>query len=99
MTPAIILTPAAEIDIADSIAWYESVRLGLSLDFRLMLDVTLCRIIHQPEAYPLIARGLRRALLRRFAHGIFYRRQESVIQVVGILHTSRDPRIWQDRNH
>jgi len=99
MTLTLLFTPAAERDLADAIQWYESARPGLSWDFRLALDATLTRIVNHPEAYAFIAHGLRRALLSRFPYGIFYRRHEAGIQVVGILHTSREPRVWQARSH
>jgi plasmid stabilization system protein ParE len=99
MTVTLLLTPAAERDLADAIEWYEAARPGLSCDFRLAVEATLNRIVNHPEGYAVTAHGLRRALLSRFSYAIFYRRRETVIQVVGILHTSRDPRIWLERDH
>jgi plasmid stabilization system protein ParE len=99
MKPPIIITPAAELDIADAIDWYGAISPELPLVFRLVLDTTLGLVAEFPDSYALVARGLRRALLRRFPHGVFYRHEASVIQVVAVLPTTREPRVWQARSH
>jgi toxin ParE1/3/4 len=97
--PQIIISPAAELDLAESRDWYESVRPGLSRDFELAFDAAICRIARHPEAYSVASPGLRRALLQRFPHAVFYRHGADAVQVVAVLHTSRHPRIWQSRAH
>ena len=99
MIAAVIISPAAERDLAAAIAWYEAARAGLSADFRLAADAALERIARHPKAFPLIGRGMRRALLHRFPHAVFYRHQAEAVQVVAVLHTSRDPRTWEARGH
>jgi plasmid stabilization system protein ParE len=99
MKPTIIITPAAELDIADAIDWYAAVSPDLPLAFRFALDTTLGLIADFPGSYMLVERGMRRALLRRFPHGVFYRHEASVIHILGVLPTALDPRVWQARNH
>jgi plasmid stabilization system protein ParE len=99
MRPALIIAPAAELDIVETIDWYDSTGPGLSSRFRSALDDTFQRIIDHPDAYAPLSRGLRRALLRRFSHGVYFRHHQQAIQVVAVLHTSRNPRIWQERSH
>jgi plasmid stabilization system protein ParE len=95
----VIITPAAELDLAEYRDRYESIRPGLSRDFELAFDATLCRIARHPQAYEEVGYGLRRALLQRFPHGVFYRQGPDAVQVVAVLHPSRNPRIWQSRAH
>jgi toxin ParE1/3/4 len=95
----IIITPAAELDLAESRDWYESIRSGLSRDFELAFDAAVSRIARHLLAYALADRGCRRALLQRFPHAVFYRQVPEAIQVVAVLHTSRSPLIWQSRSH
>ena len=97
VTPAIIVTPAAEQDIAAAISWYGSIHPALSLDFRLALEATFRRITHYPDSCEHTLRGMRRALLDRFPYGVFYRHYEQAIQIIAVLHTSRDPHLWQSR--
>jgi plasmid stabilization system protein ParE len=99
MKSAVIITPAAELDIADAIEWYEAISPDLPPAFRLALDTALSLIADYPDSHASVARGMRRALLHRFSHAVFYRQEASVIHVLGVLHTTRDPRAWQARNH
>jgi plasmid stabilization system protein ParE len=99
MSPSVVITPAAQGDLADAIEWYESNHPGMSFDFRLALDATLGLITRYPDACALIAPGLRRGLLRRFPHAVYYRQKLAVTEVIAILHPSRSPRVWQARNH
>jgi plasmid stabilization system protein ParE len=95
----VIITPAAELDLAESRDWYESIRPGLSRDFELAFDAALCRIARHPQAYEEVGYGLRRALLQRFPHAVFYRQGPDAVQIVAVFHPSRHPSIWQSRGH
>jgi toxin ParE1/3/4 len=99
MTLSLIISPAAEIDIGKAIEWYDALDSRLSGEFRRVLHDTLQRIADNPDAYVIVTRGLRRALLRHFPHGVYYRKDRQAIQVVGVLHTARDPRVWLAREH
>ncbi len=99
MNLPIIITPAAEVDIAEARDWYNSISPALAPDFRSALDDALGRVADHPNAYALVARGLRRAFLHRFPHGVFYRSQGEALQVIAVLHPSRSPQVWQARNH
>jgi plasmid stabilization system protein ParE len=96
---SIIITPAAELDLSESRDWYEAIRPGLSKDFELSLDAALSQISRHPEAHASVGDGLRRTLMQRFPHAVFYCLRPDVIQVVAVIHTSRDPHNWQYRQH
>jgi len=66
------ITPAAELDLLETMGWYESIRPGLSRDFLLAFDAAINQIARHPTSHALLERGLRRALLHRFSHGVFY---------------------------
>jgi len=97
MTLAVVITPAAEVDLQAAIEWYESKQPELSCHFRLALDAALSVVARHPDSSLSVTSSLRRALLRRFPHAVYYRHTETVIEVVAILHTSRHPRVWQAR--
>ena len=97
VTLSTTITPAAEADLTEVIAWYESKRPDLSFDFLLSLDATLDHIARHPESYAMVAPAVRRALLRRFPHAVYYR-LKATIEVIAIVHTHRSPRVWQKRN-
>ena len=98
MRPTLIITPAAELDIAETIDWYDSSVPGLSSRcaapwMRRFNESSTTRTPMLPfhAGCP--------ALLRRFSHGVYFRHHQQAIQVVAVLHTSRNPRIWQERSH
>lgn len=49
------------------------------------------------EEAPLVYRDVRRALLKRFPYGVFFRLRPDRIRVLAILHLSRDTSRWQRR--
>jgi plasmid stabilization system protein ParE len=97
MSRRLIVRTEAEKDVAAAAQWYEERSSGLSLRFRASLDRALSLIENNPELYAPVYRGLRRALLRRFPYGVFYIPRDEDIIVVAVLHTSRDPGLWEAR--
>ena len=70
----VIVRPAAAADIDDAYQWYEAKRSGLGEEFLVALNATRDRVVEQPEAYPVLQRATRRALIpKRFPYGLFYR--------------------------
>ena len=62
-----------EVDIEEVATWYEKQRQGLGQEF---LDevLSLCeRVSENPAMYPLVHRRTRRALIRRFPFGVYFR--------------------------
>ena len=53
------------------VRWYESRRPGLGEEFLQALTSTRARILEHPEAYPVLHRATRRALIpQRFPYGL-----------------------------
>jgi len=98
MTVPIVLLASAEADLADARDWYRRTSPDLEHEFAACVHATMERINHHPTAYE--AEGpFRRAFVHRFPYRIVYRPTPTHIAVVAILHTGRDPRVWQDRDH
>ena len=93
----ILVRPAAAADIEDTYLWYQIQRPGLGDDFREALRFALTQIAENPQRYPVIHRGTRRAFLKRFPHGVFYREFPQAIIVVACMHARRNPKRWQLR--
>ena len=95
----IVVRPAAAADIDDAYQWYEAQRPGLGEEFLAALSVTRDRLLEDPEAYPVLQRATRRALIpKRFPYALFYRIYGDTIVVVACMHAKRDPRRWQRRS-
>ena len=97
MTLEILVRPEAEHDLMEAAAWYEQQQAGLGYRFSEEIETTFARISRHPYSYETLHRGTRRALLRRFPFGIFYRVEDAGIVILAVMHASRDPRRWRDR--
>jgi toxin ParE1/3/4 len=97
MTLPVELTPEAEADLEEVAVWHEQRSAGLGVELVGQVRNALIRVGNQPEGYPKLRPGIRRAQVRRFSYGIFYRVQVDRIEVIGIFHDHRSPRVWQRR--
>jgi len=70
----------------------ERQRAGLGDEFLAAVQSAMGDVVAHPTRYPGIHRDTRRALVRRFPHGIFYRLYGEVVVVVACMHGRRDPR-------
>ena len=93
----VLISGDAEADIADAVAWYAGVGPGLEQEFLRAIDASLAAIRRHPEAYPVVFKGLRRALLRRFPYALFYTIFGDTIILMACFHARRDPQDWQSR--
>ena len=55
------------------------------------------RVRAMPEIYAPAFRGVRRGKLRKFPYVVYYRALTDRIEVIGVLHGGRDPRVWRSR--
>jgi plasmid stabilization system protein ParE len=92
-----LFTSAAEADVEEAFAWYESQRPGLGAVFRHALDIMVAAVVSNPVAYAVVYRQTRRALLPKFPYGLFYRVQDDAVVVIACIHAKRNPRIWRSR--
>ena len=83
--------------MADARDWYEDQRDGLGDKFLLALDEVFDRIAATPEIVPPEYRSVRRLNLHRFPYVVYYRLVVDFIDVIAVLHGSRDPRGWKSR--
>jgi toxin ParE1/3/4 len=97
MSLPVVLRPEAEDDLLAGRDWYEQQSDSLRDDFAAKVEDVLSRISVFPELYPALLRNVRAAKLRRFPYLIYYRVQGNYVEVLAVLHGSRDPRIWQGR--
>ena len=93
-----IFRPAAAADVEDAYLWYQAQQAGLGEEFLEAVKTLLESITVNPEIFPIVRRQTRRALLRRFPYGLFYRIIDDQIVIVACMHGRRDPRRWQSRS-
>ena len=89
--------PAARLEAVEAQDWYEREAPGLGARFRAELDRQVERILANPFQFPVMLADIRRAHLRRFPYGLYFRPLDDAIYVIACFHSSRDPAIWQSR--
>ena len=87
----VVLRPAAAADVEEAYRWYEERRAGLGEEFLASFETTLNSCLANPNLYPVLHRDTRRALLKRFPYGLYYRVQGERLIVVACFHAKRDP--------
>lgn len=97
MRVPLILRPEAQVDLFRARDWYENQQPGLGRAFVDAVDETLEQISATPEGYVVILKGVRRRKLRRFPYLVYYRLLNDRVEIIGVLHGSRDPGVWQRR--
>ena len=91
------LTLEAEQDAKKGAAWYEGESKGLGSAFLEIMDRTLATVVENPHLFPVVHRDVRRALLKRFPYGVFFRIKPDRIRVIAVTHLARNPSTWQKR--
>jgi len=97
MTRPLTIRPEAEADLASGRDWYDSQRQGLGLEFLTAVEQVFARIRETPELHAVEFRGVRRTGTERFPYVVYYRLLIESIEVLAVLHGSRDPRRWRSR--
>ena len=96
-TYRLVVEPDAEDDVQAAFEWYDGQRAGLGQEFLNELTATYDRVRVGPLRYQILRSRTRHALLRRFPYGVFFSVVGDVIVVTTVLHSGRDPAIWQSR--
>ena len=97
MTLPVSLRGSAERDIEEIEDWYELQRVGLGAEFRATLDGLFSRLSEHPEAFPVLYRENRRAVLRGFPFNVWFRVLPDRVLVLTVIHGRRRPRLVRER--
>jgi plasmid stabilization system protein ParE len=97
MNYVLVFRPEVRAELKETYTWYESQQLGLGDEFIDCVDEMLSRICLMPEAYAVVYRDVRRAVVQRFPFAVYYRIVSSRVIVTAIFHGRRDPKSWQAR--
>lgn len=98
MAYSLSLRPEAEEDIREAYSYYQQCRVGLGNDFLESIENAFEKILANPKIYCETHNSLRRLFIKRFPFGIFYKIIGDSILVIAVIHTSRDPDLWQQRS-
>jgi plasmid stabilization system protein ParE len=97
MSLPITLRPEASRDAQGARDYLEGQRAGLGQAFLDRLKEVLARIGDMPEMYGVVWRNVRAARLRKFTYVVYYRVHSDRVEVLAVMHGSRDSSAWQAR--
>ena len=90
----IVTLDKANIELAEALNWYVLQQDGLVELFRGHFRKDVISILNNPESYPEVKKGYRKAVMQTFPYVILYsiNKKKQVITIVSIFHTSRHPK-------
>jgi toxin ParE1/3/4 len=97
MSLPVILRPAAEVDIQANHDDLEQIRAGLGTQFVTRVREVLNQIEAMPELYGVVWQDVRAARLKQFRHVVYYVVFTDRVEVLAVIHGSRDSMAWQSR--
>ncbi len=87
----IIISPTAKEDLDVAFIWYEEQREGLGFEFITSFDATVQKIKRSPAFAGLIYKNVRGAALHKFPYEVLYITNETVVNVIAVIHHLRNP--------
>lgn len=99
MAYKIIVDPAASLDVTESMDWYNNASPGLGIKFYKQVQAVFKSIRKNPSAFAIRYKTSHTATVKKFPFMVHYfiDDQKKSIVVTSVLHTSRDPKMWNER--
>lgn len=92
MNRAVVFRLVARNEYDAAVAWYETQRAGLGLEFSTAIAEVLARISRQPSLFRRVRGPARRAVVRRFPYTIHFIEEPDRVVVLAVVHAARNPR-------
>ena len=89
--------PHARQELKDATVYYNNLSQDVGDSFSHEVERVLSLILRLPEAWPLVTPSTRRCRTKRFPYGIVYRVRKEEIQIIAVMHLSREPQYWKAR--
>lgn len=97
MTFNLELHELAEEELWEAVDYYDENRHRLGREFARELQTVMKNVREHPARFPKVKNELRKAVLNRFPYIIIFEIQSDTVFVLSIFHTSRNPKVWQER--
>ncbi len=97
MSLPVVLRPEAEQDLLSARHWYDRRGGNLGDEFATQVGVVFAQLGAMPELFAITWQDVRVCRLRRFPYVVYYRALIDRVEVLAVLHGSRDPSTWQSR--
>lgn len=93
----VILRPEVEHDLLSARDWYDRQRAGLGDEFAAEISAVSDRLATSPELFGILWEDVRACRVGRFPYVVYYRVLADCIEILAVLHGSRDPSTWRSR--
>jgi mRNA-degrading endonuclease RelE of RelBE toxin-antitoxin system len=99
MAYKIIVDPTASLDITESMDWYNKAQSGLGIKFYKQVQAVFKTLRKNPSAFAIRYKDSHTATVKQFPFMVHYfvDAEKNTIVVTSVLHTSRDPKMWNER--
>ena len=92
------ISSAAEDEFNEAVDWFEGTGIGRGVEFARVVNDALNRVLKNPYMHQEVFGKVRRRVLpKKYLYVIYYIPEGQAVRIISILHTSRDPTIWQSR--
>lgn len=91
------ISPIANIELLDSIEWYNTQKDKLGFEFFHEIENAFELIKKNPLLFAKIYKDFRMLLINRFPFEVFYSIEDNMILIHHIFHSSRNPKIWKKK--
>lgn len=97
-----IVLPEAELELTDTVLWYDDQRLGLGDEFAREFERACELICDAPLQWARIEfydglHDVRQCFMRRFPYGVVFARRIDEVIIVAVAHMRRLPLYWLER--
>ncbi|HUY88307.1 MAG TPA: type II toxin-antitoxin system RelE/ParE family toxin [Pirellulales bacterium] len=98
MSLPLVVAPEAEADLRRAYRSLEEIRPGLGARFSAAVAEAFQRIEAAPEIYGRVWEDVRAVRVKKLRYLAYYVIFDDRVEVIAVLHGSRDPAVWQSRH-
>lgn len=91
------ISPFAELDLQESIEFYNEQRENLGKEFYETITTAFEGIKNNPGQFPKEYQEMRKVSIKRFPFVVFFEVKGDNCYILGIFHSSRNPKIMKTR--
>lgn len=94
-----VFHPTAEAEHLETVAYFESKRVGLGASYLVEFEKILKYVCESPQRYPIERKpDVRRIRMMRFPYTVLYREVSAgFVQILAVAHHCRHPQYWRGR--
>jgi len=93
----VLVSDEAIFDITEASFWYDSQKKGLGEKFQRDIEIGIEYLSKEPQTLQRRYKNVHIYFTKIFPFGIHYVIEQSSVKVIGVFHTSKNPKNWSNR--